>query len=114
MEKKYFYTFILFVLLGLNSAVFAQSTSETTNPSKPGDSIEGLQLYPNPSTSGKIYISSTNNLPKEIGLYDILGKKIFSANINTKELYLPNINAGVYIIKIKEKEATATRKLVIR
>ncbi|WP_430614303.1 T9SS type A sorting domain-containing protein [Flavobacterium sp. JP2137] len=113
MEKKYLYILSLFLLLGFNALVYGQVADPVT-VSKPAESIEGLQLYPNPTSTGKVYIISNNNLPKEIGLYDILGKKIFSTSLTTKELNLPNINPGVYLIKIKEKDATATRKLVIR
>ncbi|MBW3518930.1 T9SS type A sorting domain-containing protein [Flavobacterium sp. NKUCC04_CG] len=113
MEKKYFYILSILLLFSFNAIVYGQVT-DPTNVSKPAESIEGLQLYPNPTSTGKVYITSNNNLPKEIGLYDILGKKIFSSVLTTRELNLPNINPGVYIIKIKEKDATATRKLVIR
>jgi hypothetical protein len=44
----------------------------------------------------------------------VLGKKVFQATINSKELNISSISPGVYIIKIKEGEATATRKLIIK
>jgi len=116
MAQKYLYNFILFLVFSFSSFTVYSQAVENTSSSKPNESIEGLQLYPNPTTiNGKIYISSNNNLSKEIGLYDILGKKIFSTTITNRELVIPsNINPGVYLIKIKEKDATATRKLVIR
>ncbi len=112
MEKKYFYILSLLLVLCFNTIAYGQVTDPIN--SKPAESIEGLQLYPNPTSSGKVFITSNSNLPKEIGIYDILGKKIFSSSMTSKELNLSNINPGVYIIKITEKDATATRKLVIR
>jgi hypothetical protein len=34
--------------------------------------------------------------------------------LNSRELNVSNLTSGVYIIKINEKTASATRKLIIR
>jgi hypothetical protein len=76
-------------------------------------SIEGLSLYPNPVSSGKVYITTKNDLDKEIQIFDVLGKKVFQTNLSTKELNISTLSPGVYIIKIKEEEISSTRKLII-
>ena len=43
----------------------------------------------------------------------LLGKKVIDITLYTKELNISNLNPGVYIIKIKEGEASATRKLIV-
>ena len=40
-------------------------------------------------------------------------QKVLEIVITSKEVNISNLTAGVYIIKIKEGEATATRKLII-
>jgi hypothetical protein len=77
-------------------------------------SIEGLNLYPNPVTGGKVYISSKKEKEKEIIIFDVLGKKVLQTVIYTKELNISNLSPGVYIIKITEEEATSSRKLIVR
>ena len=77
-------------------------------------SIEGLNLYPNPVTNGKVYITSKKDLEKEIIIFDVLGKKVLQTTISTKELNVSNLSPGVYIIKITEEEATSSRKLIIQ
>jgi hypothetical protein len=77
-------------------------------------SIEGLSFYPNPVSNGKIYITSKTGGDKEISIFDVLGKKVLQATLNTKELNISSISPGVYIIKIREGDATATRKLMIK
>jgi Secretion system C-terminal sorting domain len=77
-------------------------------------SIEGLNLYPNPVSSGKVYITTKNDEDKEIEIFDVLGKKVFQTILSSRELNVSNLNSGVYIIKIKEEEITATRKLIIK
>ena len=76
--------------------------------------IDGLGFYPNPVNTGKIYITSKSALDKDITIFDVLGKKVLQATINAKELSIASLSPGVYIIKIREGEATATRKLIVK
>jgi hypothetical protein len=78
------------------------------------ESIEGLNIYPNPVSTGRIYITSKSTQNKEVEIFDVLGKKILQATISSKELNISALTPGVYIIKIKEGDATATRKLIVK
>lgn len=109
MTKNYFY-----ILFFICFSTFA-SAQEVKQPTKtPENTIEGLSLYPNPVSSGKIYITSKSNENKSIVIFDVLGKKVFQTLLTTKELNIASLSPGVYIIKIEEGDATATRKLIIR
>ena len=112
MTKNYFYIILLLALFFTSGA----TAQESKQPPKiqESTSIEGLNLYPNPVTNGKVYISSKNDLEKEIIIFDVLGKKVLQTNISTKELNVSNLSPGVYIIKIIEENATSSRKLIIR
>ena len=76
--------------------------------------IDGLALYPNPTTTGKIYITSKSGENKDISIFDVLGKLVLQTALATKELSVSVLAPGVYIIKIRENEATSTRKLIVR
>jgi bifunctional pyridoxal-dependent enzyme with beta-cystathionase and maltose regulon repressor activities len=52
-------------------------------------------------------------LTKKIEIFDVLGKKVFETISASKEINVSSLTAGVYIIKVKEGEATATRKLIV-
>ena len=108
MAKNYFYMFI-FCLFSL-----AASAQDGRQSGKMQDTIEGLNFYPNPVSNGKIYITSKSSIDKEITIFDVLGKKVLQTVLNSKELNISNLSPGVYIIKIKENDATATRKLIIK
>jgi Secretion system C-terminal sorting domain len=110
MSKKYLYIVVLFFSL------FSLSLSAQENkPSKTQETtIEGLNFYPNPVSNGKIYITSKSSLDKEVSIFDVLGKRVFQSLLSSKELNIANISPGVYIIKIREGEATATRKLIVK
>lgn len=110
MIQNYFYTllFTLFLAVGITNAQEPKNVSSAT--------IENLNFYPNPVTNGKIYITSKNSISKEISIYDVLGKLVLQTtlNVNNKEVNVGSLNSGVYIIKIKENDAAATRKLIIK
>ena len=110
MTQKYFYSLLLTLFLAY-SAVQAQEPKNTSSAT-----IENLNFYPNPVTNGKIYITSKNSFAKEISIYDVLGKLVLQTNlnVNSKEVNIGALNSGVYIIKIKEGDATATRKLIVK
>lgn len=76
--------------------------------------IEGLAFYPNPVSNGKIYITSKSSMTKEVTIFDVLGKAVLNTQVNAKELNVSSLSPGVYIIKIREGEATATRKLIVK
>jgi len=104
MTKKYFYiAALLFCFFSV--PVSAQDGKQ---------SIDGLNFYPNPVSSGKIYITSKSLADKEVAIFDVLGKKVLQAVLNSKELNISTLSPGVYIIKIREGEATATRKLIVK
>lgn len=71
-------------------------------------------MYPNPVTTGKVYISSSQNAPKEILIYDVFGTLILKTTILGKELNLTNLDAGVYVLRVLEKDKVATRKLIVK
>ena len=108
MKKNYFYSIILMVFLCSLSLTAQENKPQTTTV------IEGLSLYPNPVSNGKVYITTKNDGEKEIIIFDLLGKKVLQTTLNSRELNISNLTPGVYIIKINEQNATATRKLIVR
>ncbi|CAH0337110.1 hypothetical protein FVB9288_02854 [Flavobacterium sp. CECT 9288] len=113
MAKNYFYTLILLVFL-FSASTYAQDNKQQPKLQETASTIEGLSLYPNPVSNGKVYITTKNDLDKEIIIFDVLGKKVLQTVLSSKELNVSNLSSGVYIIKINEKESSATRKLIIR
>jgi hypothetical protein len=110
MRKNYIYIILLFLTFSL-SANAQESKNGASKSQEP--TIEGLSLFPNPNNTGKVYITSRLNLDKKVEVFDVLGKKVIDITLYTKELNISNLNPGVYIIKIKEGEASATRKLIV-
>jgi len=102
MKHIYLIVFFLFVS-------YSHGQSSTTK----GD-IDGFKLYPNPVTSGKVYISTKINAPKKILIFDVLGTQVLETTILGKELNLSDLDAGVYVLRVIERSKVATRKLIIK
>ncbi|WP_158840398.1 T9SS type A sorting domain-containing protein [Polaribacter sp. L3A8] len=80
------------------------------------NSIEGFATYPNPITAKKITISSNSSDVKEVSIFNVIGKRVFSTSFSglKKNLDVSAINSGIYILTVTETGKTATKKLVIR
>jgi hypothetical protein len=110
MAKNYFYTILITAIFFTTSAL----AQDNKQPNQEDASIEGLSLYPNPVTTGKVYITSRKDSEKEIIIFDVLGKKVLQTKISSRELNISNLTPGVYIIKIIEEGATSSRKLIVQ
>ncbi len=110
MPKNYFYTTLLLVFF-FSANLSAQ---ESKPKSQETSTIEGLNLYPNPVSNGRVNITSKNDLDKEIIIFDVLGEKVLQTMLSSKELNVSALAPGVYIIKIREEENSSTRKLIIK
>ncbi len=100
---KHFYLLIFFLFFSFS---YAQSSSS--------EEISGFKLYPNPVTNNKVFITTSENAPKKILIFDVFGTQIVKTTILGKQLNLSNIDAGVYVLRVFEKNKVATRKLIVK
>lgn len=103
MKQIYFVLFFLFI-----SFSYGQEVQNV------GGEIEGFKIYPNPVTTGKVYIQTALNAPKRILIFDIFGTQRLETTILRKELNVSDLVAGVYVLRVFEKDRVATRKLIIK
>jgi len=113
MKKNYILTTFFFLAFLITQQGFSQSKF---NNAPTQQNIEGLSIYPNPVTEGRTYINITTkkNFSKNIEIYNVLGKQIYSTVLTGKELNISSLNTGVYILKITENNISETRKLVVK
>ncbi len=78
--------------------------------------IDGFSIYPNPVVNGSINLQTLNATTKDIMLYNVLGKLVYTNSFSRTNsvIDLSNLNTGIYIIKVVEGTNVATRKLVIQ
>ena len=73
-----------------------------------------FKLYPNPSKSGFVNITSTGLGAIQASVIDILGKQVINAAVSNGRLDVSPLNTGVYIVKLTQGKATTTKKLIIQ
>ena len=61
-----------------------------------------------------LYISTNLNAPTEIFIYDVFGTLLLKTTILGKELNLSDLDAGVYVLRVFEKDKMSTRKLIVK
>ena len=71
-------------------------------------------IFPNPTNTGEVNISSVNATPIAVTIFDILGKQVKNATISNNRLDVSNLKSGIYLLRLTQDGATSTKKLVIR
>lgn len=113
MKKNYFYITFLSLLFSLS--VSAQESKDSILSSKNQEKpIYDLDIYPNPVSTGRVFITAKSNGVKFVEVYNVIGKRVLQVSLTTKELNVSSLPTGVYIIKITQGEQQATRKLIIK
>jgi hypothetical protein len=94
----------------------ARDAADFSVPILSTDSFETskFSLYPNPTNTGFVTITSTNSEVMNVKVFDILGKQVKNEILSNNTLNVSNLNTGVYIVKITQNNASITKKLVIR
>lgn len=103
--------FILFDELRIGSS-YAEVTPTTLSNEK--FTSNGFRLYPNPTNSGFVTISSSNNEVMSVQVFDILGKQVKQETLTNTTLNVSGLNSGIYIVKITQNNTSTTKKLVIK
>ena len=72
-----------------------------------------FSIYPNPAATGFVNIVGTTNNAITVSVYDILGKQVINETLTNNRVNVSALNAGIYIVKISQNDASVTKKLVI-
>lgn len=73
-----------------------------------------FSIYPNPTNTGNVTITSTNNDVMDVQVFDVLGKQVINQRLTSNNLNVSNLKSGLYIVKITQNNASVTKKLVIK
>ncbi|MGY3793218.1 T9SS type A sorting domain-containing protein [uncultured Aquimarina sp.] len=72
-----------------------------------------FKVFPNPTNTGFINITSSSNTDISAVVFDVLGKQVISETLNDSQLNVSGLNAGIYIIRIEQNNIAVAKKLVI-
>jgi len=79
--------------------------------------IENLDfsIFPTVSNGQNINVTLANQVAKNISVYDVTGKLVYSNNENSNQItFNLNVNAGVYFVKVNTDTSSATKKIIIK
>jgi len=73
-----------------------------------------FKIFPNPTNTGFVNITSLNSDAMNVQVFDILGKQVKNETLTNNTLNVSDLNNGIYIVKITQNNTSTTKKLVIR
>jgi hypothetical protein len=74
-----------------------------------------IQLYPNPTSSGIVYIKSLSQAPVFVELYNAIGSIVLSKKINNiLFIDVKDLPTGIYMARIRQNNNVYTKKIVIK
>ncbi|WP_417855752.1 T9SS type A sorting domain-containing protein [Xanthomarina gelatinilytica] len=73
-----------------------------------------FNVYPNPTSTGYVNITSKTNDVINVAVFDILGKQVLNNAVNNNRLDVSTLTTGVYIMKISQNGQVITKKLVVK
>ena len=78
------------------------------------NTVSNLSIYPNPVTIGKLFISSSSNLEKEVVIFTTLGQQVLQDKTISEAINVAALSQGTYFVRITEAGLTTTKKLIIK
>ncbi len=73
-----------------------------------------FSIFPNPTNTGVVTITSSVNEDMNVQVFDLLGKQVKNETLTNNTLNVSNLKTGIYLVKITQNNATVTKKLVIK
>lgn len=77
-------------------------------------SLEGVSVYPNPST-GVVNVSNDNNYANTITVTDLAGRQVYTSNVNAATtIDLSTVGTGVYVVTVSNENGKLVERVVIK
>jgi hypothetical protein len=100
--------------VGDNSVITLPSCGFNPTLSVENVLLDAFSVYPNPTSTGFVNITSKTNETIQVAVFDILGKQVLNNTVKNNRLNVSNLTTGVYIMKISQNGNIITKKLVVR
>ena len=97
----------------IDNLIVSQTFNETLSSNNLHAATD-FNLYPNPTKSGFINITSTGSGAMQAAVFDILGKQVINTTVSNKRINISTLHTGIYIVKLTQGAATTTKKLIIQ
>ncbi len=95
---------------GFGGAHYPTWVSFSSTLSVKNNTLTNFNVYPNPAYD--VINIQTEEAIKNVSIFNILGKMVYSNNQST--INVANLNSGIYLVKVETSNGIGTKKLVIR
>jgi hypothetical protein len=77
------------------------------------DANDPFIMYPNPNNSGIINIKTPNTGDITIEIFDALGKRVISSQLNNDTVDISELNSGLYHVSLTQNNVITNKKLIV-
>tara|TARA_R110000751_G_scaffold113854_3_gene213065 strand:- start:37639 stop:39312 length:1674 start_codon:yes stop_codon:yes gene_type:complete len=91
----------------------ATTWSEASLTTQEFNTAANFSIYPNPTNSGFVNITTKANTAVNVTVFDVLGKQVLSKTLNNNTLDVTSLTTGVYILKLNQNGTSTTKRLIV-
>ncbi|MDA7728334.1 T9SS type A sorting domain-containing protein, partial [Flavobacteriaceae bacterium] len=73
-----------------------------------------FKIYPNPSKSNFVNITSTGLGVIQAQVYDVLGKQVLNGLVANGRFNVSSLSTGIYVVKLTQNKLSKTKKMIIQ
>mgnify|MGYP003645469500 CR=1 FL=1 len=97
----------------LDELRIATTWSEASLTTQEFNTTANFNIYPNPTNSGFVNITTKANTAVNVTVFDVLGKQVLSKTLNNNTLDVTSLTTGVYILKLNQNGTSTTKRLIV-
>lgn len=97
----------------LDELRIATTWSEASLTTQEFNTAANFSIYPNPTNTGFVNITTKANTAVNVTVFDVLGKQVLSKTLNNNTLDVTSLTTGVYILKLNQNGTSTTKRLIV-
>ncbi|MBD3891499.1 T9SS type A sorting domain-containing protein [Olleya marilimosa] len=97
----------------LDELRIATTWSEASLTTQEFNTTANFNIYPNPTNSGFVNITTKANAAVNVTVFDVLGKQVLSKTLNNNILDITSLTTGVYILNLNQNGTSTTKRLIV-
>jgi len=97
----------------LDELRIATTWSEASLTTQEFNTTANFSIYPNPTNTGFVNITTKANTAVNVTVFDVLGKQVLSKTLNNNTLDVTSLTTGVYILKLNQNGTSTTKRLIV-
>ncbi len=97
----------------VDNLIISETFAQTLSNTEFNTPITNFSVYPNPTNTGYVNITTPSNTAVKVTVYDVLGKQVLTKTLNNNRLNVSSLKSGIYILHLNQNGTSTTKKLVV-